>query len=61
MFDVIVIQIDLNISWVSLSLIIVSADAEFKPPQFKVGDRIRITKYKNSFSKDYTENQLTGN
>ena len=25
-------------------------------PTFKVGDRIRITKYKNIFSKGYTEN-----
>ena len=24
--------------------------------KFKVGDRVRITKYKNIFSKDYTEN-----
>ena len=27
-------------------------------PKFKVGDRVRITKYKNIFSKDYTENWL---
>ena len=26
-----------------------------KAPKFKVNDRIRITKYKNIFSKDYTE------
>ena len=25
-------------------------------PKFKVGDRVRITKYKNIFSKGYTEN-----
>ena len=26
-------------------------------PKFKVGDRVRITKYKNIFGKSYTENQ----
>ena len=25
-------------------------------PKFKVGDGVRITKYKNIFNKDYTEN-----
>ena len=29
---------------------------EFKAPQFKVSDRIRITKYNNIFSRDYTQN-----
>ena len=27
-----------------------------KAPKFKVNDRFRTTKYKNIFSKDYTEN-----
>ena len=27
-----------------------------KAPKFKVNDRVRITKYKNIFGKDYTEN-----
>ena len=27
-----------------------------KSPKFKVGDRVRITKYKNIFNKGYTEN-----
>ena len=27
-----------------------------KAPKFKVGDRVRITKYKNIFSKSYTKN-----
>ena len=27
-----------------------------KTPKFKVNDRVRITKYKNIFSKGYTEN-----
>ena len=27
-----------------------------KPPKLKVGDRVRITKHKNIFSKGYTEN-----
>ena len=27
-----------------------------KAPKFKVNDRVRITKYKNNFSKGYTEN-----
>ena len=26
-----------------------------KAPKFKVGDRVRITKYKNVFSEDYTK------
>ena len=26
-----------------------------KPPKFKVNDRVRITKYKNIFSKGYTK------
>ena len=26
-----------------------------KAPKFKVGDRVRIIKYRNIFSKDYTE------
>ena len=30
-----------------------------KAPKFKVNDRVRITKYKNIFSKGYTENWLT--
>ena len=25
-------------------------------PKFKINDRVRITKYKNTFSKGYTEN-----
>ena len=29
-----------------------------KSPKFKVGNRVRITKYKNIFSKGYTENWL---
>ena len=28
-----------------------------KVPKFKVNDRVRITKYKNIFSKDYIENR----
>ena len=27
-----------------------------KAPEFKVGGRVRVTKYKNYFSKGYTEN-----
>ena len=30
-----------------------------KAPKFKVNDRVRITKYKNIFSKGYTENWST--
>ena len=29
-----------------------------KAPQFKVSDRVRITNFRNSFSKGYTENWL---
>ena len=31
-------------------------ETNHKGPKFKVNDRVRITKYKNSFSKGYTEN-----
>ena len=31
-------------------------ETNHKAPKFKVGDRVRITKYKNIFSKGYTEN-----
>ena len=30
-------------------------DSNSKAPKFKVNDRVRITKYKNIFSKGYTE------
>ena len=31
-------------------------ETNLKAPKFKVNDRVRITKYKNIFSKGYTEN-----
>ena len=31
-------------------------ETNHKAPKFKVNDRVRITKYKNIFSKGYTEN-----
>ena len=31
-------------------------ETNLRSPKFKVGDRVRITKYKNIFSKGYTEN-----
>ena len=31
-------------------------ESTHKAPKFKVGDRVRITKYKNVFSKSYTKN-----
>ena len=31
-------------------------DTNDKDPKFKVGDRVRISKYKNIFAKDYTTN-----
>ena len=34
-------------------------EANFKAPKFKVNDRVKITKYKNIFSKGYTENWST--
>ena len=36
----------------------INADKEInnKDPKFKVGDRVRISKYKNIFAKDYTPN-----
>ena len=32
-------------------------DFNEKDPQFKVGDHVRIPKYKNIFAKRYTQNQ----
>ena len=31
-------------------------DSNEKDPKFKVGDRVRISKYKNIFAKEYTQN-----
>ena len=31
--------------------------SSYKALKFKVGDRVRVTKYKNLFSKDYNENR----
>ena len=31
-------------------------DSNFTKPKFKVGDRVRISKYKNIFAKVYTQN-----
>ena len=33
-------------------------DSNEKDPKFKVGDRVRISKYKNIFAKEYTQNWL---
>ena len=35
-------------------------ESSYKAPKLKVGDRARITKYKNIFSKSCTENLLKG-
>ena len=31
-------------------------ESNFKAPKFKIGDRVRVTKYKNTISKSYNEN-----
>ena len=31
-------------------------ESRYKAPKFKIGDRVRITTYKNIFGKGYTEN-----
>ena len=31
-------------------------DSNVRKPKFKVGDRVRISKYKNTFAKGYTQN-----
>ena len=36
-------------------------ETNYKAPKFKVGDRVRITKYKNIFSKGYTEKLVKRN
>ena len=33
-------------------------ETNLKAPKFKVSDKVRITKYKNIFSKGYTQNWL---
>ena len=33
-----------------------NSDSSHKAPKFKVGDRVRITKYMNIFSKGYSNN-----
>ena len=33
-----------------------NVESNTKVPKFKVNDRVRITKYKNIFSKDHTKN-----
>ena len=38
----------------------INADYSAFIPKFKVNNRVRITKYKNIFSKVYTENWLRG-
>ena len=43
----------INADWSALTEEI---DKNLKSPKLKVGDRVRITKYKNIFSKDYAEN-----
>ena len=36
-------------------------DVDVKDPKFKVGDHVRISKYKNSFAEGYTPNWLEEN
>ena len=38
------------------STLTLKIDTNLKAPKFKLNDRVRITKYKNIFSKGYTEN-----
>ena len=38
-----------------LTLIILLCLKILRPPKLKFGDRIRVTKYKNIFAKDYTK------
>ena len=37
-------------------IILISTEAIYIAPKFKVNDRVRITKYKKIFCKSYTEN-----
>ena len=39
------------------SVLTENVESSHKPPKVKVGDRVRITKHKNNFSKGYTKNQ----
>ena len=34
----------------------IDKEVNYKGPKFKVGDYVRISKYKNNFTKDYTRN-----
>ena len=41
---------------VDYSALTESIESIYKPLKFKIGDRVRITKHKNIFSKGYTKN-----
>ena len=41
---------------VDYSALIESIESIYKPLKFKIGDRVRITKHNNIFSKGYTKN-----
>ena len=37
-------------------LIVQKIESSHKAPKYKTGDRVKLTKYKNIFSKGYTKN-----
>ena len=40
----------------NLRLVIIAKEVNDKDPKFKIGDHVRISKYKNIFAKGYTPN-----
>ena len=52
-------SINKNLLILIILLQLLNIESNPKAPKFKVNDRVRIPKYKNIFSKDYTENSST--
>ena len=52
----IIVQLIKSLSMVIILLCVKKNESSHKSHKFKVGGRVRITKYKNIFSKGYTKN-----
>ena len=49
--------VDVKDQYIDLMELRYNTEANDKDPKFKVGDHVRISKYKNIFAKGYTPNQ----
>ena len=52
----ITVQLKLNLLMLKIIHILILIKPNDKDPKFKVGDHVRIAKYKNIFAKGYTPN-----